>query len=942
MDTKWKNRKKAISFILFFLGISLALGSMADILRGKPAGVHFWQADQLLEDDYQESSQFRSYIASRLENFLIMATGGDGLGGIWGYNNGTYYGGDYDGSYYYGNYYDDGGFYDRYGYRGFLTGSFAEAADSYAADSGNYPISAEELTEYLENLQYMQENYLYLLEAMEDLENDPEQFDSFLSELEAYRDEMENYIEYMEDNLPDRLTEEQIKPLTDEQKKKIAEKYHNNIKGDQNLLYSILYDGKVLYSNAGLIPAAGSAGGNTAAPDGSSPADGNSAPDSSSPDDGNSAPAGSSPAGSNSAPDGSSPDGSNSAPAGSSPAGSSITASGRGFSTAYGDIILPEGYNFLLYFDGTQARILKDGREIDVYGDGYYREGDDWYLPGYVNFQADGTVSKAAVCIAAAQEPVIFTQGTYGSGGAKQYDNPLYWMNLNVRNRRERLLESFVLLAFGLILLLFSFLMRKSRREAAQGIARFQAKIWLECKIVLLLVLFYGLYMLCNYSIATNFGYGLWEEFSYAFEYNYDFSNLSWFFREMAYNIPSLFWVLVFWGIWLLGNDLRYNKKIWRFSLTAKLFRTFSAKSLNQPLTRSMSHRNLALFLLAILYGLLALGGIILAGSPLRHRGNAWVGILLLAALGMVLFLIFQYLTGVKNMKIAEDVELLSRRITEIRNGNYTVPAGKGEENRGESDPVAPAAGHGLNAVMTQLEDIRHGMASAVDEQMKSERMKVELIANVSHDLKTPLTSIISYVEFLKQEKELPEHVKDYVKILDEKSQRLKNMVTDVFAVSKAASGELPMQMEELDYGKLLRQTLADMEEQIRNSAVTFRTDLPDAPVKIMADGQRLYRVFQNLFQNAIQYSLQGSRVYVTLQTNGQLAVASVKNTSQLELDKKKDFTERFTRGDLSRTDGGSGLGLSIAQSFTEACGGTFSWETDADLFVVKVSFPVL
>ncbi len=124
-------------------------------------------------------------------------------------------------------------------------------------------------------------------------------------------------------------------------------------------------------------------------------------------------------------------------------------------------------------------------------------------------------------------------------------------------------------------------------------------------------------------------------------------------------------------------------------------------------------------------------------------------------------------------------------------------------------------------------------------------------------------------------------------------------------------------------------------------SDVTFRTEIPDAPVMILADGQRMYRVFQNLFQNAIKYSLQGSRVYVTLEVEGQLAQASVKNTSRQEIDKSRDFAERFTRGDQSRTDGGSGLGLSIAQSFTEACGGEFSWETDADLFVVRVLFKI-
>ena len=318
--------------------------------------------------------------------------------------------------------------------------------------------------------------------------------------------------------------------------------------------------------------------------------------------------------------------------------------------------------------------------------------------------------------------------------------------------------------------------------------------------------------------------------------------------------------------------------------------------------------------------------------------------------------MVLQYRIGAKNMEIARDLETLSNRIRDIRNGNYEESGGFAgnddfaEDNaekrlaigNSKSNENNPLAGHDLEDTMAQLEDIRHGMISAVDEQMKSERMKVELIANVSHDIKTPLTSIISYVQFLKEEKELPEHVRDYVKILDEKSQRLKNMVQDVFAVSKAASGELPMHMEKLDFGKLLRQTLADMEEQIEGSRVTFRTEIPESPVMILADGQRMYRVFQNLFQNAIQYSLDGSRVFVTLQTDGSLAVASVKNTSHLELEKGKDFTERFTRGDQSRTDGGSGLGLSIAQSFTEACGGSFSWETNADLFVVTVSFQIL
>ena len=158
--------------------------------------------------------------------------------------------------------------------------------------------------------------------------------------------------------------------------------------------------------------------------------------------------------------------------------------------------------------------------------------------------------------------------------------------------------------------------------------------------------------------------------------------------------------------------------------------------------------------------------------------------------------------------------------------------------------------------------------------------------------------------------------------------------------MSKAASGELPVHMEDLDLGKLIRQTIADMQEQIENSTVSVKAEIPENIIMIHADGDRLYRVFQNLIQNALKYSLDGSRVYITLRKDGKLAAASVKNTSREELASDVDFTERFTRGDSSRSDGGSGLGLSIAQSFTEACGGSFQVEVIADLFVVTVSFP--
>ncbi len=820
MDIKWKNKKKTISFLILFLGISLSLGNLVGILREKPSNARFWQLDRLLEDDYQESGRFREYVENRLWKCLVMATGGEGLWDTWGYEDGAYYDGSYEEFYF-----------------------PLEAVEGIAPD---------ELTEYLDSFASMQENYLDLLEIMEELDED--QWTGFQSELEIYQEEMESSIEFLRDYVP-RLDREQAGGLTDEQKQKIVQKYHENMKGDKNLLYTIYYDGKELYNNW-----------------------------------------------------------------------DTAMAEGKTMPS------LPAGYNFLLYFDGEKANIYKDGKEIDVYGDGYYRDGSDWHLPGYINFQADDSTKKAVVYIAVAKEPVLYTQGDYGSGGARQYDNALYWMNKNLQDRRERILRGFYGLFAGLPLLLIAFFWKKSCKEAIEGIAGFQAKIWAEWKVLLFFLLFYALYMQYRVFMTVSYGYDIWEDWYQVCVYDQSLDTVLWFFRKLAGGIHPVSWVAMFWGIWLFWNDLRHNKAIWRHSFGAKIYRAFTAKSLSLSMTKKMCRRNLAVFLTALVYGL-----VMLAEVTVSTVWDSW-GILtamrILFVFETVLFLGLQYMAGVKNMKAARDVEILADRIAQIRNGDYREACDREEEEK----PVESE----LKTVMAQLEDIHHGMAVAVEEQTKSERMKVELIANVSHDIKTPLTSIISYVEILKQEEELPDHVKDYIKILDEKSQRLHHMVQDVFAVSKAASGELPMQMEELDFGKLLQQTLADMEEQIRDCDVTFRTELPDAPVMIMADGQRMYRVFQNLFQNAIKYSLQGSRVYVALRVEGHLALASVKNTSRQELDKDRDFSERFARGDQSRTDGGSGLGLSIAQSFTEACGGEFFWETDADLFVVKVTFKVI
>lgn len=237
-------------------------------------------------------------------------------------------------------------------------------------------------------------------------------------------------------------------------------------------------------------------------------------------------------------------------------------------------------------------------------------------------------------------------------------------------------------------------------------------------------------------------------------------------------------------------------------------------------------------------------------------------------------------------------------------------------------------------------EEINRGFDESLEEQMKSERMKVELITNVSHDLKTPLTSIISYIELLSKEEGLSETARDYVNILSEKAYRLKNIVSDLFDLAKSTSGDISLDIKKLDLKKLIEQTLGDMEDEIKTSGLQIRTKLPEGPVYIMSDGKKLYRVFQNLIDNALKYSLKDTRVYIELEEIDGKAVATIKNIAGYEMDfTAEEILQRFSRGDKSRSTEGSGLGLSIAESFTKVCGGEFEINIDGDLFKVIIKF---
>lgn len=241
------------------------------------------------------------------------------------------------------------------------------------------------------------------------------------------------------------------------------------------------------------------------------------------------------------------------------------------------------------------------------------------------------------------------------------------------------------------------------------------------------------------------------------------------------------------------------------------------------------------------------------------------------------------------------------------------------------------------------LNNIRKGLSVAVDEKIRSERMKTELITNVSHDIKTPLTSIINYIDFLKKEDLGSDKAIEYVDVLDRQSQRLKKLIEDLTEASKASTGNVKIELAPCDAGVMMTQVMGEYQEKAENADLRLMLDIPDSSVMIMADGRQLWRILNNLMNNICKYSMPGTRVYQKLEVKGDKAVITYRNISKYELNISPDeLTERFVRGDSSRHTEGSGLGLSIAQNLTELQNGDFSIDIDGDLFKVIVIFETI
>lgn len=238
------------------------------------------------------------------------------------------------------------------------------------------------------------------------------------------------------------------------------------------------------------------------------------------------------------------------------------------------------------------------------------------------------------------------------------------------------------------------------------------------------------------------------------------------------------------------------------------------------------------------------------------------------------------------------------------------------------------------------IDNLNQEMVLRIAEQVKAETMKVNLVTNVSHDLRTPLTSLTSYVDLLSKQSDLGKQSREYVGILQEKTERLTHIVSDLFDLAKSTSGNLKTDFEPIDLRKLVEQTVAEFQGNEASSELLLKMSLPSEPIVLTTDGKKLYRVIMNLLDNAFKYALPGTRVFVDLTASNGTTSLTVRNTSRYPLDfTAEEMLERFARGDSSRSTEGSGLGLAIAESFTRLCGGTLRVDIQGDMFAVEVTF---
>lgn len=360
------------------------------------------------------------------------------------------------------------------------------------------------------------------------------------------------------------------------------------------------------------------------------------------------------------------------------------------------------------------------------------------------------------------------------------------------------------------------------------------------------------------------------------------------------------------------------SKRLWNGSFTYMLF-----TKARRGIRFMLNHANTAISML-IPYNFFLIVNLIGIFAIYMFRGKLLTAFIVLGAL-----VVFDGIVGVILFKNSAEKMDIVEGIRKIRDGEVDYKL--------NTDSL-----HGANREMADaVNNIGEGIRKAVKTSMKDEQMKTDLITNVSHDLKTPLTSIISYVDLLKRLKIEEEPAKSYINILESKSQRLKQLTDDLVEASKISSGNIELQREKLNLAELLNQSLGEFSEKLENRQLQTVFEGSELSAFIFADSRRMWRIVENLFNNICKYAMENTRVYIELSVAEGMVELSVKNISERQMNLRgEDLTERFIRGDASRTTEGTGLGLSIAKSLTEVQGGTFTIQLDGDLFKVLLTFP--
>jgi signal transduction histidine kinase len=455
-----------------------------------------------------------------------------------------------------------------------------------------------------------------------------------------------------------------------------------------------------------------------------------------------------------------------------------------------------------------------------------------------------------------------------------------------------------------LIILAFS-PVYSSQIQAA--IIKIYNKIYLELKLLIWVGFFLAAFLLINFVSMNSYNYG-----SNYIEIIHD---ANWYFYVIGIPVTFILYSLIYLSLVYIKHvyHVGFKEGVIKSSLFGKLavYIIHSIKKIADDLIDTNITKEYHKKLLMLL-GINLLAIYIIAAT---------------GALGWVLALAYTIFLFNYSLKVLDKVRALNEASGLLAKGNFDIVL---SEDIGVLSPFSRS-----------LNNIKDGFKIAVEEEIKSQNMKTLLISNVSHDLKTPLTSIITYVDLLKNEDIDEKAQREYIDILDKKSKRLKVLIDDLFEASKASSGNIEIHLERVDIIALLRQTLGEMEEKINDSTLQMRINLPENKAICNLDGRRAYRVFENIISNILKYAMPNTRVYIDVEEKEKDISFIFKNISSYEMNfDSSEIMERFTRGDKSRSTEGSGLGLAIAKSLVELQKGSLDIKIDGDLFKLIVTFP--